>query len=97
MRMQTYVLGIVERIVVFLVTRAQALLARLGIGSENPEDGADGNGDDELGTTVRFSAGGESHRVYVQQSGDTAEVMVASVPEPIATKDRRMEGKDRRR
>lgn len=85
-RMQTYVLGIVERIVVFLVTRARALLARLGIGSENPEDGADGNGDDELGTTVRFSAGGESHRVYVQQSGDTAEVMVASVPEPIATK-----------
>lgn len=85
-RMQTYVLGIVERIVVFLVTRARALLARLGLGSENPEDGGEGNEDDELGTTVRFSAGGESHRVFFQVSGDEATLMLASTPAPIEVK-----------
>ena len=87
-RLQTTVLAVVERIIVALVTRGRALLASLGLGG-GADDGAPpgaGAGDDELGTTVRFSAGGEAHRLYVQQAGQDATLMVASVPAPIATK-----------
>ena len=84
-RLQTYVLGIVERVVVFLVTRARALLARMGIGGSD-EAGADRNEDDELGTTVRFSAEGESHRLFFEVVGTDATLMLASSPAAIQHK-----------
>ena len=90
-RMQTYVLGIVERIVVFFVSRARALLARMGIGT-NP-DGAHHNNDDELGTTVRFSAGHEGHRTWIDRRGADAELMVASSPVAIRNKIGEWRGK----
>lgn len=83
-RLQAYVLGIIDRIVGFLVTQARALLRRIGIGGEeDEEDGENHNEDDELGTTVRFSGGREGHRLYVQVSGDDATLMVASTPTPV--------------
>lgn len=88
-RMQAYVLGIIDRIVGFLVTQARALLRRMGIGGEeDQEDEADGNDDEELGETVRFSGGGESHRLWIDVSGDDASLMVASTPGPVGDKIR---------
>ncbi len=91
-RLQTYVLGIVERVVVFLVTRARALLARMGIGGSD-EAGADRNEDDELGTTVRFSAEGESHRLFFEVVGTDATLMLASSPAAIQHKIREWRAK----
>ena len=55
-RMQTVVLAALDRVIGFLAERGRALLARLGIGGEDDEQGAE-NDDDELGETVRFSGG----------------------------------------
>ena len=86
-RMQAYVLGIIDRIVGFLVTQARALLRRIGIGGEDDEENGDHhNEDDELGTTVRFSGGHESHRLWIDRSGDTAVAMVASTSGPVTAK-----------
>ncbi|MGC4174836.1 hypothetical protein [Demequina sp.] len=83
-RMQAYVLGVIDTIVGFLVTQARALLRRIGIGGdEDEEDDEHHNEDDELGTTVRFSGGRESHRLFVQRAGDDATIMVASTPTPV--------------
>jgi len=86
-RLQAYVLGIIDRIVGFLVTQARALLRRIGIGGEeDEEDGENHNEDDELGTTVRFSGGHESHRLWIERSGDSAVAMVASTSGPVTAK-----------
>ena len=53
----------------------------MGIGGE--EQTASHGGDAELGTTVRFTAARESHRLYVQREGGQAELMVASAPTTI--------------
>jgi hypothetical protein len=86
-RMQAYILGIIDRIVGFLVTQARALLRRLGVGGEeHPEEDPHHNADDELGTTVRFSGGHESHRLWISREGDHAVAMVASGAAPVTAK-----------
>lgn len=95
-RLQATVYAAMDRVIGFLAERGRALLARLGIGGE--EEGEGDDGDTELGKTVRFSAGGESHRVFVERSGSTARVMAASIPGPIADHvarwNSRLEGAD---
>lgn len=83
-RLQTIVYAAMDRVIGFLAERGRALLARMGIGGEEGEEGP--NDDSELGTTVRFSAARESHRLWFQVAGDDSTLMVASVPEPIETK-----------
>ena len=85
-RLQTAVYAVLDRVIGFLAQQAKALLRRLGIGGEEKPDEDEGNGDEELGTTVRFSAAGESHRVWFDVAGEDATLMVASVPQPIADK-----------
>lgn len=85
-RLQGTVYVAMDRVVGFLADRGRALLARAGIGTGTPgEDGATGH-DDELGTTVRFRAAGEGHRLWFQAQGATGELMLASTPEPLAHK-----------
>ncbi|MCD4536367.1 hypothetical protein LRP67_19925 [Nocardioides sp. cx-169] len=79
-RLQAVVLPVVERVIVALVTRGRALLAALGVGGGAGEGGED----HELGESVRFSAGGESHRLWVDPAG--ARLMVASSPTPLQQK-----------
>ena len=87
-RLQTMVLAIVEELIVWLVERGRALLRALGLGGE--EDGEEeqpgGSGDEELGTTVRFTAAGEGHRLWFQLAGEDATLMVASIPEQVQAK-----------
>jgi hypothetical protein len=73
-----------DRVIGFLAERGRALLAKLGLGAD-PKQQA-GQKDDELGTTVRFSAGHEAHRLFVQQSGPDATLMVASTALSVAAK-----------
>lgn len=90
-RLQTMVYAAMDRVIGFLAERGRALLARLGIGGE--EGGEGGNDDDELGTTVRFSGGHESHRLWFEVSGADATLMVASLPGPVADKIAEWRGK----
>ncbi|MPY55726.1 phage tail protein [Streptomyces spongiae] len=79
-RLQAVVYAAMDRVIGYLAAKAIALLKRLGIGGK--ED-SEGGGDDELGTTVRFSAAHEGHRLFFRVAGDDAALMVASVPQPI--------------
>jgi hypothetical protein len=82
-RLQTVVNAALDRVIGFLAQRARALLARLGIGAEEAPSDGDRDEDTELGTTVRFSAAGESHLLYVDRAGDGPRLMVASTPTTI--------------
>ncbi|WP_372700037.1 hypothetical protein [Arthrobacter sp. JSM 101049] len=81
-RLQAVVYRAMDRVVGFLAERGRALLARLGVDTTSPAEEETGH-DDELGTTVRFRADGESHRLWYQTRGTTGELMVASTPEPL--------------
>src|SRR5262249_36637520 len=53
-----------------------------------PKEDANGKGkagefDGKVGKNLSFSAKGESHRLWVQVSGQKAKVMVASTPSPV--------------
>ena len=85
--LQARVYAVMDRVVGFLAERGRAALRALGLGGEEDEEDEGGhNDDDELGTTVRFAAAGEGHRLWVQTAGEEATLMVASVPESIASK-----------
>jgi hypothetical protein len=84
-KFQAQVLQVMDLIIGTIVERVQAMLKSLGLGGEKDKKGAD-SGDEELGTTVRFTAAGKSHRVWVETAGTDATLMVASVPESIESK-----------
>ncbi|MEV0170646.1 hypothetical protein AB0I00_05900 [Streptomyces sp. NPDC050803] len=80
-RLQEIVYAAMDRVIGYLAAKAIALLKRLGIGGD--KDGKHG-ADDELGTTVRFTAADESHRLFVRSDGKRAELVVASQPTTIS-------------
>lgn len=80
--LQARVYQVMELVIGEVAERGRALLRTLGLGGDG-EDG-DGHEDDELGTTVRFAAGGHPHRVWVATAGNDATVMVASTPQSVA-------------
>lgn len=89
--LREFVLGAVDAAVGFIVTQARALLEALGIGGDDDEADADAEVDDgdvdtELGTEVRFSAEGESHRHWIDNTGTEAVLMVASRPGTVVAK-----------
>ena len=84
--LQEQVLAVVDQIIGFLVEQAKKLLSALGFGGDDDKDKAKGAEDTELGKTVRFNVGVEPHSVFVQQSGSSAELMVASAQTPVTDK-----------
>jgi len=68
---------ILDQVIGWLAEQGRKLLRALGLGGKEEEPGA---GDNELGETVRFSAQGESHRMWVSVEGTSATLMVASTP-----------------
>jgi len=75
---------VMDLVIGTLAERGRALLRAVGLGGDEEEGGE--NDDDELGTTVRFAAARESHRVWIDTAGDEATVMVASIPESVESK-----------
>jgi hypothetical protein len=84
-QLQNLVLPVVESAIVFLISRGRALLASLDLGGGERGAEEQGGDDGELGTTVRFRAGGEGHRLWVHVVGDAAQLMMASSPEPMTS------------
>lgn len=84
--LQARVYAVLDLVIGTLAERGRALLRSLGIGGDEEDEGGGENDDEELGTTVRFTAAGESHRLFFQTAGDEATLMVASVPQPIEAK-----------
>ncbi|HEU4557927.1 MAG TPA: DUF4157 domain-containing protein [Longimicrobium sp.] len=81
---QGWIEGILDRVIGFLAERARALMASLGLSrpaDQRPPAGEEGDG--EVGETVRFAGGGESHRLWVKVEGTEATVMMASTPQDV--------------
>ena len=74
--LQTAVLAVADQVIGALAERAKGLLASLGLG-EQPKPGGTAE-PSAVGTSVRFTAGGESHRQWVEIHGDDAILLVAS-------------------
>lgn len=81
---QEMILGYVDQAIGFLVNQARGLLSALGIGG-GEDAGAGGDTDGEVGDEMRFSADGESHRMWIDTQGGV-EVMVASEVETLDQK-----------
>lgn len=80
-RFQKWVWGLVEKAMTVLINRARSLLGRRGARGAT---GRRGKSDNELGKTVRFSAGREQHRLWVKRERRGATLYVASnEPKPI--------------
>jgi hypothetical protein len=75
-QLQDWVLRIIDGVIGFLVEKAKALLAAIGLGGDEEEK--EGAGDEELGRDVGFSAAGEHHHQWIALSGEVAVPMVAS-------------------
>lgn len=84
-RMQTWVEGILDRVIGFIARQARQLLAALGVGGEDGTDDQDA-GDGEIGKTIRFSGGGERHRLWLRIEGAGVTAVVASDEEEVKAK-----------
>ena len=78
--MRKWILGIIEKVIDWLIAKGKALLAAVGLGpKEKDKDKKKKPGeDDTLGEKVSFQAGDESHQLWIDVSNDNATVMVAS-------------------
>ncbi len=83
-RLQSFVWPFVERAVVAVVNVGRRALAAIGLGGgEEEEEDDDGDYDGQIGKTVRFSAAGESHRLWIETNGTDAVLKVASTPKTL--------------
>lgn len=80
--LQQRVEQIMDRVIGFVIDRARALLASLGIGG-NSRPNQPGADDGEIGEHLGFTAGHESHTLWVDTSGATPVVMMASTPRSL--------------
>jgi len=78
--LQSWVEGILDRVIGWLAGQARAVLAALGIGGEDGEagDGEEELEDSEVGETLTFTAGEEPHRLWIRAEGAGIAPMVAS-------------------
>jgi Novel toxin 15 len=81
--LQSRIEAVLDRIIGFIAGRARALLAAVGLGESSAEAPQQGANDGEIGKHLRFAAGGEGHMLWIDTSGPTAVVMLASSPHPL--------------
>nr|WP_221382028.1 hypothetical protein [Actinoplanes polyasparticus] len=74
--MREWVLGMVEKAVVWLIEKGKALLESLGLRKKKDPKGEKYDG--TIGETVRWSAEGEHHQLWIEVVGDKPEIMMAS-------------------
>jgi hypothetical protein len=75
---QDWIMGLIEKVLVFLIEKGKALLAALGIGGKDKDRKKAGDFDGKVGKTITFMAAGESHRLWIDSTGPNATVMMAS-------------------
>jgi hypothetical protein len=76
--MQEWVMGIIDKVIGWLATKARGLLKALGLGGAKEDGATAGAYDGQIGETEFWTAAGESHRMWIVSEGSTAIVMMAS-------------------
>ncbi|MEM9491197.1 MAG: HNH endonuclease signature motif containing protein, partial [Myxococcota bacterium] len=80
--LQQRVEKILDRVISFLADKAKQLLAAVGLGKTRGASTQDG----ALGKEMAFKAQNESHRLWIEQNGDSPTVKVASTPQTVKAK-----------
>ena len=76
--LQAWVEGVMRSVIKWLVELGKKLMRALGLGGKEDEKDKKGSGD--IGETLTFTEGDETHHLYVKVSGSGATVMVSSTP-----------------
>lgn len=76
----------IDRVIDWIVTAAQRIGRAVAgaVTGNRPQVATAGGTATAIGEEETFSAGGESHRLWIQVDGSTAEVMLASAAEPLS-------------
>jgi hypothetical protein len=83
---QDWILGLIEKALVWVIEKAKALLAAVGIGKKE-KDKKTGPYDGQIGKKVHWKAEEESHELWIDEHGGEPEVMMASgSPGPVKKK-----------
>jgi hypothetical protein len=81
-KFQTWIEGILDKVIGWLAAQGRALLKAMGLGKEDKKEG--GKYDGEIGKVVNFTAGREHHRLRIVTKGNDAIVMLASEEKPLS-------------
>lgn len=79
---QEWVLGLIEKALVWIIEKGKALLAAMGIGGKK-DDKKKGVVDEDIGEKAMFVVDNESHSVWIEAAGTAVEVFVSSKKEPV--------------
>ncbi len=74
---QNWIEGLLDKAIGWLVEKGKALLAKLGFGKK--EDDKKGKGEGHIGKEESWTAGSESHRLWVEMKGDNPVMMMSSL------------------
>lgn len=83
---QTWILGLIEKALVWIIEKGKALLAAVGIGGKDKEKKG-GTFDGQIGDKVRWKAEEEIHELWIGDVGGEPEAIMASgVQSPVRKK-----------
>jgi len=82
-----WILGMIEKAFDWVIEKGKSLLAALGIGGKKDKDKKGGDDDGAIGETVHWTAEDESHELWIEEHGESVEVMMASADKgPVSKK-----------
>ena len=79
--LQTWVEGILRSVIKWLVAMGKRILAALGFKGKEDKDAKSGG---DIGVTLTFKEGNQTHHLYVDVKGSSATVMVSSTPMTVS-------------
>jgi hypothetical protein len=86
-KMQTWVLGHIEKAVDWVIAKGKGLLSAVGLGGKKGEEGKKDGSNEEIGKKISWSSDGEAHQLWIRETTTSIEVMMASDdPGPVRTK-----------
>ena len=75
---QEWILGLIEKALVWIIEKGKALLAAMGIGGKDKEKKKEEKHGGQIGVKMTWMAGGENHELWVGEAGGEPEAMMAS-------------------
>jgi len=75
---QEWILGLIEKAMVWIIEKGKTLLAAMGIGGKDKDKKKDEKHAGQIGIRVTWRAGEESHEMWIGEAGGEPEAMMAS-------------------
>ena len=82
---QEWILGLIEKALVWMIEKGKALLAAVGLGGKDKDEKKDGKFDGQIGKTVNWVAEKHPHKLWIEEIGASVAVRMSSVDTDVAT------------